>query len=122
MDNLNCRPGDLAVTVTATNAENIGVLVEVIGPADATRWPLADETGLLWWVRAVGRPMAYVFDDGHVEHLYAGPVPDRCLRPIRGPGDRPLDLMNLPFDPAAELERSARERYPDLFPTTTAEG
>jgi hypothetical protein len=119
MENLNCRPGDLAITVVTTNADNLGLMVEVIGPADAARWPLADETGLLWWVRAVGRPMAYVFRDGHVEERYAGPVPDRCLRPIRDPDEPTLDLMNLPFDPAAELERSILRHTPAPSPTTT---
>jgi hypothetical protein len=31
------------------------------------------------------------------------------------PESPPLDLQNLPFDPAAELERSIRERSPELF-------
>jgi hypothetical protein len=121
MDNLNCRPGDLAITVVATNAENFGLIVEVIEAAGPDVW-LADEPGLLWWVRAVGRPMAYVFPDGRVMRCAEGPVPDRCLRPIRDPDEPTLDLMNLPFDPAAELERSILRHAPAPSPTTTTKG
>lgn len=87
MHKLHCRPGDLAVTVAAVNAENVGVIVEVLRLADPTTHPLAGEPGALWWVRAVGRPMAYFFPNGAVMHLAEGPVPDRCLRPIRGRDD-----------------------------------
>ncbi|GMV45035.1 MAG: hypothetical protein AMXMBFR66_04330 [Pseudomonadota bacterium] len=87
MHKLHCRPGDLAVAVDAVNAENVGAMVEVLRLADATTHPLAGEPGALWWVRAVGRPMAYRFPNGAVLHLAEGPVPDRCLRPIRGRDD-----------------------------------
>lgn len=84
MNTLRCRPGDLAVIVTAENLENIGALVEVIGPPGAATGSLSGDPGFLWWVRAVGRPMTYLFRDGRVERFHEGPAPDAFLRPIRG--------------------------------------
>jgi hypothetical protein len=101
MTELRCRPGDLAVTVGATNAENLGLIVEVVAPADATRWPLAGAPGFLWWVQSAGWPITYVFRDGRIEHRFEGPIPDRCLQPIRGGADRAADADSAGNAPAA---------------------
>lgn len=103
MQKLNCGVGDLAVTVASLNLENLGNLVEVLRAADPAVWRLNGETGHLWWVRSLGRPMVYSYSGDSRFTLEEGPVPDRCLRPIRSEGDP--DAVAIGEPEAAELGR-----------------
>jgi hypothetical protein len=81
----NCKVGDLAIVTSATLPENIGQIVEILGPP--TGHPInANWSGTTWQVRtASGRPtLVYRFWDGKLKRHADGPVPDSRLRPIRG--------------------------------------
>lgn len=82
---MNCKPGDIALVVSSRFEQNIGVLVDVIGPADG-KIVLSQEVGQIWHCRARGA-VTYqsVFGDRLVTQ--EGPIPDACLRPIRGRGN-----------------------------------
>jgi hypothetical protein len=49
---LNCKVGDLAIVVSAVHAENIGQIVEVLGPQCKKPFDLAGQ-GHTWQVRTV---------------------------------------------------------------------
>lgn len=87
-EQLNCRPGDLAVTVRATNPENLGNVVQVIeltSPAPG-RALLRDEPGAIWAVEVVVGALHYT-KNGTAWTQLVGFVPDRCLRPLRADDD-----------------------------------
>jgi hypothetical protein len=68
---MNCKPGDIAIVVRAgATAENVGKLVEVIGPSAAYPgwWTVQSLSG--WLAGASGRAMA-------------GNIEDHRLRPLR---------------------------------------
>jgi hypothetical protein len=86
MQNLNCKPGDLAIVVNAILPQNLGQIVEVLGP-QADRPFKLQGPGHIWRVRVItGREsLFYLFSESarvvrHVE----GPVPDCRLRPVSG--------------------------------------
>lgn len=83
-ERLNCRPGDLAVTVRATNPANLGNLVVVVAltsPAPG-RALLHDEPGAIWLVEVAVGALHYSLNGAEWTQL-VGFVPDRCLRPLR---------------------------------------
>lgn len=88
MGKLNCKIGDLAIVVNGYRTQNIGQLVEVLGPPTKVPFGLSG-TGHVWQVRAVsGRPtLAYFFpaDRKVVQHI-EGPAPDCRLSPVPGLG------------------------------------
>lgn len=74
---MNCKPGDLAVTVGMVEPANNGIIVEVLSLVET------DEQGGVWHIRH-RRPM--LIDDGPdsghwVDH---GEIYDCNLRPISG--------------------------------------
>lgn len=79
---MNCKPGDLAVIVASHIESNLGVFVDVIG-APGGGIVLTGDEGRAWHCRARGA-ITYesVFGDRIVTQ--EGPIPDACLRPIRG--------------------------------------
>lgn len=91
MTALNCKVGDLAIVIRSQVPENIGQIVEVLGPQDGRPftlpWP-----GHCWRVRAVSRrrTLTYHFTFPKVgsvprkERRCYGPVPDAFLRPVSG--------------------------------------
>lgn len=87
----NCKVGDLAITVTAQWPDNVGNIVEIIELAAADEaGSLAEEFGLVWRVRTVGKAVLhyrYPQEDGTFLHdlTREGPVPDRFLKPITPP-------------------------------------
>ena len=86
MTKLNCKPGDLAVVVTAHNPENIGTILRVIR-AHQDQNALVDFNGQHIWLAEAPRPMTYKVSNKLVKRK-KGAVPDAILRPIRGiPGD-----------------------------------
>ena len=96
---MNCKPGDLAVYVAGegeTLQKNAGRFFDVLRPAE----PVNGEAS--WWVKPVGN--AYSKEWGaFVNH--EGECLDKCLRPIRDPGDGATDetLSWLPV-PSKKLE------------------
>jgi hypothetical protein len=77
-----CKPGDLAVVISAANPANIGRIVKVIAPHDGEgRLGLVGPKPV-WLVSA---PTPLTWRDGAKRHrLKKGPVPDSQLQPIRG--------------------------------------
>jgi hypothetical protein len=82
MTKLNCKPGDLAVVVTAHNPENIGTILRVI-KAHRDQNALVDFKGQHIWLAEAPRPMTYNVG-GKLVKRKRGAVPDAILRPIRG--------------------------------------
>jgi hypothetical protein len=77
-----CRPGDLAVVVSAKHRCNLGKIVEIVrlhgrGHLVPNHWP-----DPVWWVTSAVK-MKWTFG-GEVYRRRAGPVPDFKLQPIRG--------------------------------------
>jgi hypothetical protein len=86
MQNLRCKIGDLAIVVRAKLPENLGQIVEVLGPQTDIPFRLTD-SGHVWQVRAAGgrASLYYRFEkSGRVVRHAEGPVPDSCLDPISG--------------------------------------
>ncbi|MES2631847.1 MAG: hypothetical protein V4669_02685 [Pseudomonadota bacterium] len=79
---INCRPGDLAVVVTAENVANIGRIVRIIGPHSG-RGKLAMMGRGQVWLAACPQAMTWTIGS-RIFLRTKGPIPDECLRPIRG--------------------------------------
>lgn len=101
---LNCKPGDLAVVVSSRNSpENIGRIVEVIRPAvngeriSGFNITLIDGVPA-WIVRSVGSKLHWLgisaFGVERVQMVEIRPYADKCLRPIRKPGDHEADTIS----------------------------
>jgi hypothetical protein len=76
----HCNPGDIAVTVTAHNPENIGTILQVHGLYhDQTA--LSIEPGDFLWDTTAPHPMTYS-SGSRIWEKRSGPVPDSCLRRI----------------------------------------
>ena len=86
-DRMNCRPGDLAVTVKADLPENIGKIVRVISHEGNITWSGFREPTCMWKVSAASAscPLVYEYPDGKRIRALTGLVPDAFLRPIRPP-------------------------------------
>ena len=82
MRKLNCKPGDLAVIVTAYNLENIGTILRVLKTHKNQKAVLADKEDHIW-LAVAPRPMTYEVG-GKLIRRKRGAVPDSVLRPIRG--------------------------------------
>jgi dTDP-4-dehydrorhamnose 3,5-epimerase-like enzyme len=82
MTKLNCKPGDLAVVVTAHNPDNIGTILRVIR-AHRDQNALVDFKGQHIWLAEAPRAMTYTVG-GKLVKRKRGAVPDVILRPIRG--------------------------------------
>lgn len=86
---LNCKPGDLAVIVSARFPENIGILVSVLRqyiegehlPGDPFRM-YEGPYGVSWVVESVGKPIRKWGEKGTYD-LQTTVFADVCLRPIR---------------------------------------
>ena len=88
---MNCKPGDLAVTVGLRNPANNGRIVTCIrlvsedediegfnwsSTIPGTSWLVQSAGGFLWW---------------GCEMVMKRAIADHCLRPIRDPGDDAQD-------------------------------
>jgi hypothetical protein len=82
MRKLNCKPGDLAVIVTAYNLENIGTILRVLKTHKNQKAVLTDKEDHIW-LAVAPRPMTYEVS-GKLIRRKRGAVPDSVLRPIRG--------------------------------------
>ena len=87
MSKLNCKVGDLAITVRAELPQNLGRIVHIVRPLGIQAW---SEFGPvhMWWVEALpgsAHLLCYENADGSIEQSRTGPVPDLLLRPIVPP-------------------------------------
>ena len=82
MNNLRCKPGDLAVVIDAKYKRNLGIIVKVIEMDDRTgpvRYAL--ETPV--WLAESQKAITWVVN-GTRYSSNRGPIPDAQLQPIRG--------------------------------------
>ena len=83
---VNCRIGDLAITVQAYNPENIGKIVRIIGSKGIGPWPDLEGVQQIWLVESVtsGVTLKYTINDVPSYEM-KGDAPDCFLKPIRPP-------------------------------------
>ena len=88
MQKLNCKPGDLAIVVSAAQPQNIGQILLVLGLPTGKPFNLPGH-GHVWQVRAVSgrKTLRYRHADGRIVQHVEGPAPDRRLRPVSGLDD-----------------------------------
>jgi hypothetical protein len=97
MTELRCKPGDLAVVISAQNSANIGRIVRVLRLDQGTgllTYPVNTPT----WLTVSEHPMTWFVKEKRI-YRKRGPIPDAQLQPIRGlpPGrDNAESLRDLP--------------------------
>jgi len=99
MNKTRCRPGDLAVVISANLPTNLGRVVLVIKPDDGNsdlRYPLDQNA----WIVQADKPLVWLVDGKKVRRK-RGPAPDAQLQPIRG------------YRPPERLSHSKPERIED---------
>ena len=103
---MRCKPGDLAIVVSAELRCNVGLIVRVIAPHDGAGDVRFTHHGHVWLVTAP-RPMTWLMH-GKRYRRKTGPVPDNRLQPIRGlpPGD----LVSKPVESDMDSEEYSGER------------
>lgn len=91
---MKCKPGDMAVVLSASHKSNVGRFVSVIELYAST-----DDTSLDWvppvWLVESNAPLMWTRAKG----LWIGnkgPVPDSALQPIRGLSKRDIQASCLP--------------------------
>ena len=79
---MNCRPGDLAISINTRWPENIGLIVRVVRQhINTSEWNYGETPA--WWC-ICEQPMTWRFlASGRVVQAHEGPIPDASLRPIR---------------------------------------
>lgn len=86
---MRCRPGDLAVVVSAVNKQNVGKIVRVLRAYDGTGDILLVGTGPQWLVQC-SVPIVWGWPGKKPTHRRkVGPALDSQLQPIRGSGQAP---------------------------------
>lgn len=99
---MNCKPGDLAITVGSVSGKQDGRLVEVLraaNPKDVKEWEPA-----AWFVKVLGSPLHMVAASGESAPFSYCAIRDCNLRPIRDPGDDATD-ETLTWLPVPSCER-----------------
>lgn len=79
---MNCKPGDVAVVLSAFHPSNVGRFVSVIERYQGKGYASRDWAQPVWLVESKA-PMMWTRESG----LWCGnqgPVPDAALQPIRG--------------------------------------
>lgn len=100
---LNCRLGDLAITVKCEIPENLGRIVRIVASNGVEPWsgygPLHT-----WEVETVSgnETLTYVIR-GRLCFRNKGPIPDAFLRPLRDSEDSP-DIALVEPTPGKSLE------------------
>jgi hypothetical protein len=82
MNNLRCKPGDLAIVIDAKYKRNLGIIVKVIELDDRTgavRYALDTPV----WLAESQKAMTWALN-GKRYSSNRGPIPDAQLQPIRG--------------------------------------
>jgi hypothetical protein len=83
MKALNCRLGDLAITIKAALPENVGSVVRIVGNKGKGKWWGFKRTTHIWEIETLdGRYLIYEYKDGTREHKTRGLAPDCFLKPI----------------------------------------
>ncbi len=88
---MNCKPGDLAIIVSARSTpEMIGMIVEILRPyvngdtlSDGVRVKSKSES-IAWWVRSKGSKLPTRMASGNLKFYNERVVQDFLLKPIRG--------------------------------------
>ena len=83
---LNCKAGDLAITVKCHVPDNLGKIVQIIAYEGLQEWVNYPDPIPVWLIRAYSGSsgLTYLFPDGIVKRTETGLVPDCFLRPISG--------------------------------------
>ena len=83
---LNCKAGDLAITIKCHVTDNLGKIVEVVSFEGLVDWPHYEDPIPVWLIKAYpgSSGLTYLFPDGTVKRTETGLVPDCFLRPISG--------------------------------------
>lgn len=90
MVNLNCKVGDLAITVKSHNPENLGNIVKIKSAHGLVKWGNCKPE--FSWVCEIATNGWLVYEDkGYTFTKKVGLVPDRCLKPITPPKNYLLD-------------------------------
>ena len=82
MDELRCKPGDMAVVIDAKYKRNLGIIVKVIELDDRTG-PVRYALDTPAWLAESQKAMTWVVN-GTRYSSHRGPIPDAQLQPIRG--------------------------------------
>ncbi len=82
MSQPRCKPGDLAVVISARSTANIGRIVQIIKPDDGTH-DLSFPHDQVAWIVEAHKPMTWLLNKQRIRRK-RGPVPDAQLQPIRG--------------------------------------
>lgn len=82
MNDLRCKPGDLAIVVDAKYKRNLGIIVKVIEMDDRTG-PVRYALDTPVWLPESQKAMTWVVN-GTRYRSNQGPIPDAQLQPIRG--------------------------------------
>ena len=97
MTKLNCGVGDLAITVTCLNPENLGNIVEILKPVGFRRWINIAEQVFTWEVLAVGENSWLLYEiEGWPVTKKIGYVPDLYLRRITPPKNKKKNSNDIP--------------------------
>ena len=97
MTKLNCGVGDLAITVTCLNPENLGNIVEILKPVGFRRWINIAEQVFTWEVLAVGENSLLLYEiEGWPVTKKVGYVPDLYLRRITPPKNKKKNSNDIP--------------------------
>ena len=100
MDKLNCRLGDIAITVRCNCPENLGNIVRIVVYVGLQEWGLEDEPLPTWQVEILSENKWLLYEfDGYLEALKLGPTPDKYLRRISSS----IDLQNTEVGEQHEL-------------------
>jgi hypothetical protein len=104
MSDCNCRPGDLAVVISARFPTNLGRIVKVIRPDDS-KGDIRYAQNLRPWLVESAQPMTWHVGKQRLRRK-RGPVPDAQLKPIRGyPPAQRKEALHTPL--AAVTEKVA---------------
>ena len=128
MKKVRCKPGDLAVVISAKNKRNLGIIVKIIDADDrkgALRYPLGTPT----WLVESQKPLTWVVD-GKRHSYHCGPVPDAQLQPIRATpqGKKRAQKRELPtkqcgtFTLRESLEKITSQQRTAFFSSLEASG
>ena len=84
MLNINCRVGDLAITVQAYNPDNIGKIVRIIRSKGIGPWPDLVGPQQIWEIESATPGVSLTYSIlGMLYPEEVGEAPDCFLRPIR---------------------------------------
>lgn len=83
-----CKPGDLAVIVSATHPTNLGGIVRVIAPYCGPGAAHHPSGGPVYWIIDSHQPLTWSLP-GKVFQKTSGPALDTQLQPIRGDKPKP---------------------------------